>query len=160
MLDLLRKNCPEAKMVYLILFAAIGLLACYLLVPTDRAQVRLHSWIRRSKLDKELAAAGDHPEDKRGDARQSGPFLQAAVYDPVAQETIQAYLYDSSRGGAGLVAEQWLPRGRELTLLVDGQQVKMRVRNCSRKGDQWVAGCEFTEPLPPALAASLGLPHD
>jgi hypothetical protein len=147
-------------MDYLMLLAVAGLLAYCLLVKTARAPVRRKSWMGQGKRVNEPAADGDHPADKRGDARQSGPFLRAAVYDPVAQETIQASLYDSSRGGAGLIAEQWLPRGRELTLLVDGQQVKMRVRNCSRKSHQWVAGCEFTEPLPHALAASLDLPRE
>jgi hypothetical protein len=102
------------------------------------------------------AAAGPCAE-KRVEARQSGPFIAAAVYDPATRETVSASLYDSSRGGAGLLAEQWLPRGRELTLVVGDQRVKIRVRNCTRKQGQWVAGCEYTEPLPDALAHLLAL---
>jgi hypothetical protein len=145
-------------MAYLILLTFAALLVCCFLVKRDQAQRK--TWGRKTKQDRGPAGDVDQPRDKRGHERQSGPFIRVVVYDPETQERTDAALYDSSRGGAGLIAEHWLPRGRELTLLVEDQRVKMRVRDCCRKSSQWVAGCEFTEPLPDKLATALGLPRN
>ena len=143
-------------MDYAILLAV--LLGCYLLARNhDKVQLpRKQSPPPDGRGVLRNAAAGPCAE-KRAEARLRGPFLAAAVYDPATRETVSASLYDSSRGGAGLLAEQWLPRGRELTLVVGDQRVKIRVRNCTRKQGQWVAGCEYSEPLPDALAHLLAL---
>jgi hypothetical protein len=126
-------------------------------VKHDRTQVRLKQLAQQNRRPDEVAARREASRDKRHQSRQHGPFVAAAIYDPVTQETIQASLYDTSLSDVGLVAEQLLPRGRELTLLVDSQRVKMLVRNCTRRNSRWVAGCEFTEPLPSDVAATLGL---
>jgi hypothetical protein len=134
------------------------LLGCYLLVRNhEKIQVPRNLRPPPGGRNATPDAAPARSAERRTDARQSGPFIAAAVYDPATQETVAASLYDSSRGGAGLLAEQWLPRGRELTLVVQEWQVKIRVRNCSAKQGQWVAGCEYAEPLPDALADALGL---
>src|SRR5262245_22659853 len=106
-------NCPGGPMDYAILLTV--LLGCYLVVRNhEKVQLPRKPSSSPGGRNATLDAAPDPSAEKRSEARQSGPFIAAAVYDPETRETVVASLYDSSRGGAGLLAEQWLPRGREL----------------------------------------------
>jgi hypothetical protein len=143
-------------MAYLALLLAAVLVAVRFLVQRDKLRIRQKT---RAGCDGRVEAPAAGPGqtgDKRNYLRKIGPFKDVTVYDPVTQETAKALLYDASSGGVGLLAEHLLPRGRELTLGIEGQQVKMLVRSCALKNNRWVIGCEFTEPAPEPIAQFLG----
>ena len=121
--------------------------------------------------DDSLSAAGEQDEtvagptrfkrgrmprasDKRRSLRRGGNPVPVVVSDVLKpEELVPGMVLNRSRGGLFLSLPQKLAVGQLIAVRTPEfpdclASVRLRVRHCKQKGDNWQIGCQFMEELP------------
>jgi PilZ domain len=134
----------------------------------------------KTLLESAKKAAVDHPKEpaakpplhgdplligsareKRSLVRRGGLTVPVVLCHGEGGTPIVASVVDRSLRGLGILARLPFARGTSLALRPRGTHekslsVRVQVRNCRKKGNQWLVGCNFTRTPPASVLMILG----